>query len=346
MGISKKSIPAACDLLEYTEEELLASPFTKFVHPDDKEKTVNEIQHLKTQNPTSYFENRYITKSGKIKWFAWTSTPSPEEELIFAVAKDITEKKYLEVLLNKSNKLAAIGSWEIDVVTGSVYWSDITKEIREADPDFDPDLSTGMNYFKEGNSRETIIKIVQECIENGTPWDEELQIVTQKGNLKWIRTIGEAEIVNGKCIKVYGSFQDIDERKKAEKAILLSNERYTMVSKATNDSIWDWDLLKNEVVRPDKTLENLLGYQDISPQDVDDFWKTHVHPEDWKRITEQRDILFRNPMENYWEDEYRFLKNNGQYAYIYDRGYIIRDDNGKAIRMIGASRDISKLKEK
>ena len=93
MGISKKSIPAACDLLEYTEEELLASPFTKFVHPDDKEKTVNEIQHLKTQNPTSYFENRYITKSGKINWFAWTSTPSPEEELIFAVAKDITEKK-------------------------------------------------------------------------------------------------------------------------------------------------------------------------------------------------------------------------------------------------------------
>ena len=344
-GYFKKINPAACELLEYTEEELLVSPFTKFVHPDDTEKTVYEIQHLRTRNPTSYFENRYITKSGKIKWFAWTSTPSPEEGLIFAVAKDITEKKYLEVLLNKSNKLAAIGSWEIDVVKGSVYWSDITKEIREADLDFDPDLSTGMNYFKEGNSRETIFKIVQECIENGTPWDEELQIVTQKGNLKWIRTIGEAEIVNGKCIKVYGSFQDIDERKKTEKAILLSNERYTIVSRVTNDSIWDWDLLKNEVVRPDKTLENLLGYQDISPQEVDDFWKIHVHPEDWKRITEQRNILFRNPMENYWEDEYRFLKNDGQFAYIYDRGYIIRDDNGKAIRMIGASRDITKLKE-
>jgi PAS domain S-box-containing protein len=339
-------------IFNYNSNQLIGSTntWTEHLHPDDRERVMKGITSAIEGNETNWTdEYRYQKADGTYafvldKGFIIRNDKGKAIQIVGAM-QDITETKKLKDLLDKSNKLSKIGSWEIDVVKGSVYWSDITKEIREADLDFDPDLSTGMNYFKEGNSRETIFKIVQECIENGTPWDEELQIITQKGNLKWIRTIGEAEIVNGKCIKVYGSFQDIDERKKAEKDILLSNERYTIVSRATNDSIWDWDLLKNEVVRPDKTLENLLGHQEISPQEVDDFWKIHVHPEDWKRITEQRNILFRNPMENYWEGEYRFLKNDGQYAYIYDRGYIIRDDNGKAIRMIGASRDITKLKE-
>ncbi|MEO6127387.1 MAG: PAS domain S-box protein [Ferruginibacter sp.] len=137
---------------------------------------------------------------------------------------DVTEKKNLEVLLQKSNRLAAIGSWEIDVINGTVYWSDITKEIREVDPDFIPDLSTGIRYFKEGESRQTISQSVKNCIAHGTPWDEELQILTHKGNLKWIRTIGEAEMVNGKCIRVYGSFQDITERKEYEDSLKLLNE--------------------------------------------------------------------------------------------------------------------------
>lgn len=130
-----------------------------------------------------------------------------------------------------------------------------------------------------------------------------------------------------------------------EDVIRRSNERYTIVSKVTNDSIWDWDLIRNEVVRPDKTLEGLLGFPDIDPSEVDAFWRNHVHAEDWKRITESRIDLFGDPSKDYWEDEYRFLKPDGTYAIIYDRGYIMRDDDGKAVRMIGASRDISSIKE-
>lgn len=145
---------------------------------------------------------------------------------------DITEKNRLEDLLNKSNRLAAVGSWEIDVTNGTVFWSDITKEIREVDPDFVPDLATGISYFKEGESRETISNLVKDCIEKGTPWDEELRILTHKGKLKWIRTIGEAEMVNGKCVKVYGSFQDIDERKKSAIKLAESENRFRTILEA------------------------------------------------------------------------------------------------------------------
>ncbi len=236
-GYFKKINPVACTLLGYTEEELLNMPYRDFVHPDDLNVTTKELETLRSGEPTHYFENRYITKSGKTIWFAWSSTSSPKEKLIFAVAKDITEKKNLEVLLNKANRLAAIGSWEIDVTNGTVYWSDITKEIREVDTDFVPDLSMGISYFKEGESRETISNLVKECIEKGTPWDEELQIITHKGNLKWVRTIGEAEMANGRCIRVYGSFQDIDERKKAAIKLAESENRFRTILEAEPECI-------------------------------------------------------------------------------------------------------------
>jgi light-regulated signal transduction histidine kinase (bacteriophytochrome) len=92
-------------------------------------------------------------------------------------------------------------------------------------------------------------------------------------------------------------------------------------------------------------LEAALGYEFISPEQVDDFWQKHVHPEDWKRICDNRQALFDDPSAYYWEDEYRFIKPDGTYAIVYDRAYISRDKEGKAIRMIGASRDITRLKE-
>ncbi|MEO5945061.1 MAG: PAS domain S-box protein [Ferruginibacter sp.] len=165
---------------------------------------------------------------------------------IIGISSDITEKKKLENLLDKSNRLARIGSWEIDVVNNDLFWSDITKEIREVPPDFVPELNDGISYFKEGGHKETISQRVKECIENGTPWDEELQIITYKGNYKWVRTIGEGEFQNGKCIRVYGSFQDIDERKKAETSILKAYEEKNSILESIGDAFFAVD--KNSII--------------------------------------------------------------------------------------------------
>ncbi len=140
-------------------------------------------------------------------------------------------------------------------------------------------------------------------------------------------------------------FRDITNRKKAEETARISNERYNIVAKATNDSIWEWNLVTNEVVREHKHLETLFGYQPFAPEEVDRLWKELMHPEDWKRITENRSHIFVDKNESHWEDEYRFKKKDGGYAYVLDRGFIIRDGNGTAIRMIGASQDISERKE-
>jgi len=215
-GYFKKINPAACELLEYSEAELLAQPFNEFVHPDDKDKTYDQLIIFAKTMPTSYFENRYLTKSGKIKWLAWTTTTSPEEHLIFAVAKDITEKKELENLLDKANRLAKMGSWEIDLEKDTFYCSKITKEITEMDEDYTPTLEKAIQFYKKGKTRDTILLKIKDAIEKNISIDIELPIITQTGTEKWVRCIGEPEFMNNKCTRLYGSLQDIDDRKKTE----------------------------------------------------------------------------------------------------------------------------------
>ncbi|MDZ7718800.1 MAG: PAS domain S-box protein [Balneolaceae bacterium] len=218
-GYYKKVNPAMSELLGYTEKELLNTPIIEFVHPADKQKTEEEFEALNRGEGNHYFENRHITKSGKVIWLSWTTKPFYDEKITYSVAKDVTEEKELRQLLDRANRLAKIGSWEVDLINEEVYWSDITRQIHEEEPDFEPDLDAVLNYYKEGEARELIQQAAEETMKNGTPWDLELPIITAKGNEKWIRTIGKAEIVNGKPVRIYGSFQDIHKRKTAEEKL-------------------------------------------------------------------------------------------------------------------------------
>lgn len=91
-------------------------------------------------------------------------------------------------------------------------------------------------------------------------FDLELLLTTAKGNQRWIRCIGEAEISEGKCTRIYGSFQDIHERKVAELEIKGTNERFEKVTKATNDAIWDWDISQSQIA----SLVALVTFSNLS----------------------------------------------------------------------------------
>jgi PAS domain S-box-containing protein len=92
-GYFKRVNPAFEATLGHSQDELLATPFVDFVHPEDREKTLLEIRKLVAGTPTVYFENRYRCRNGSYRWLAWTATPQEAEGLIYATALDITESK-------------------------------------------------------------------------------------------------------------------------------------------------------------------------------------------------------------------------------------------------------------
>jgi PAS domain S-box-containing protein len=149
-------------------------------------------------------------------------------------------------------------------------------------------------------------------------------------------------IINeGTIIGTVATFYDITERNRAEEAILQSNERYNLVAKATNDAIWDWNIITGEIIRAPGGYKTLFGYEIENIDNNYLNWAKLIHPEDFIRIKESLDAVFNNPDDFYWEQDFRFLKADGQYAFVHDKGLIIRDKDGKAVRSIGAMQDIT-----
>ncbi len=135
------------------------------------------------------------------------------------------------------------------------------------------------------------------------------------------------------------------ENKLSVEAVKSSNQNYDMVAKATNDAIWDWNVETDQVARTGNGLEVFFGYKLDEAAAEENFWNKRIHPEDLPDVMKRQATILNDPSKMYWEDEYRFRKKDGNYAHVFDKGYIIRDDNGKATRLIGASRDISERKE-
>lgn len=131
------------------------------------------------------------------------------------------------------------------------------------------------------------------------------------------------------------------ENKFSEIALKNSIERHNIISKASNDSIWDWNLDTNEVFRSENSFLKLFGYKSIEVKSCENFWQNHLHPDDHQRVTNKLEKAINNPTKKYWKENYRFRRSDGTYAFIRDRGYIVYNDSGKAIRMIGAMQDVS-----
>jgi PAS domain S-box-containing protein len=135
------------------------------------------------------------------------------------------------------------------------------------------------------------------------------------------------------------------ENKMSLETVKSSIQNYDMVAKATNDAIWDWNVESNIVARTGKGLEVLFGYNLEEAAAEENFWNRRIHPDDLHGFLQMQSAIMNNPSELYWEDEYRFMRKDGTYAYVFDKGYIIRDATGKAVRLIGATRDITDRKE-
>lgn len=133
---------------------------------------------------------------------------------------------------------------------------------------------------------------------------------------------------------------DITEKLKIEEDIKQTNERYEYVLKATSDAVWDCDIV-NDVIHWSEGLRTLFGYDPaIYSGKSTAVFLSLVHPDDRPQV--QKDLFEALASESQtWSCEFRFLKSNGDYAYVTEKGYIIRDGNNKAIRIVGSKRDVT-----
>lgn len=111
---------------------------------------------------------------------------------------------------------ASIGMWEYNIDEDSVYWSVGTKNLHGVPQDYEPTVAKGILFYKEGYHRDKIQRDFEYAISNSKKFDGHYLIITASGKEKWFRSVGVPVLKDGKCIKIYGIFQDVDFQKKAQ----------------------------------------------------------------------------------------------------------------------------------
>lgn len=134
-------------------------------------------------------------------------------------------------------------------------------------------------------------------------------------------------------------FNDITERERVLMKLKESNQRYQYATRATSDAIWDWDLANNTLYWGEG-FQTIFGYTSQGFKTDVSSWTAHIHPEDIERVVSGIYQVI-NGVQTNWSDEYRYCKSDQTYAHVADNGFVIRDEQGKAIRMVGAMQDIT-----
>lgn len=121
-----------------------------------------------------------------------------------------------------------------------------------------------------------------------------------------------------------------------------SNERYDIVSKATSDTIWDWNIITGKFIW-NKGINGVFGYKDDQVEDNLQWWFDKIHPEDSLKMSVKL-YAFIAEKSDKWQDAYRFRCADGSYKYVFNRGFLVKDEKNNVVRMIGAIQDVTKQK--
>jgi PAS domain S-box-containing protein len=340
-----------CQITGYSLEELLELTFSDITHPDDVQADWEMARALlRGEIPHYQLEKRYIRKNGETVWVNLTVALLRDEAghplQFVSVIEDISERKQAENALRVSEATLLSFFNSTPFLMGVV-------EIAAHDILHISDNLAARAYFGGSTHRRwsSDLGIPPESIEN---WLRHLRRAQETGQpvsfeLKAARADGRTLLANVSFIHIARSgrprfsyvVEDITDRKRAERHLRENEERLRLASLASREAIWDWDAASDRLLW-NRNVEILFGWKDAAGTPVDvAWWIERIHPEDRPSVADRFQMLLDDPGREFWEDEYRFLKSNGLYAYVVDRGYVLRGQDGKPYRMTGSMMDLS-----
>ncbi len=297
-------------------------------------------------------EDAFLREDGTIDWVRWEIHPWYEVTGgvggVFFMTEVITDrKKAAEELLKSQKQFQSL----VENISG-VYW------VNNLDTQQSLYISPSYEIIW-GRSCEEHYKNPADFINSIHPEDKAVlsemyskikvlrkampsyRIIRPDGEIRWI--LAKVSVVtdnNGQDIE-YGYAEDITEQRRAEAELINSNARFQMVTKATSDLVWDWDLQTDTMWWNDNYYSN-LGYSKQNEIVNVNEWYNRIHPDDVARVKNKANKTFAGKS-SVWRDEYRYLKADGTFLHFLDRGFVLRNADGKAIRVIGSMVDMTPI---
>ena len=346
-GYIKRINPTFERKFGFSEEEILSRPFTEFIHPEDLQKTYEAMEKIAIVG--SDFEMRCRRKDDEYIWISWRFSQFVESEnTVFIYGTDITALKEHEIQIENSEKrfksLIQEGSDHIAIVDNKfnyIYNSPACEAIFGL-----PGTSINGTNFKDYIISDDISKVDEHLQELKIKKRIQLpsyRVQNSNGDVRWVETIVTDLSTDPSIQGIVMNSRDITEFVSQERKLIDSLKRYDIVAKATSDIITDYNLDSDEMKVSEAALQ-VFGYQNASGVYSGNWWEDKVHPDDIENVREEVQKFLEDGNQNL-TIEYRFRCADGSYKYILDRSYIIVDDSGKPVRIIGSMQDITERKQ-
>lgn len=336
--------------------ETLASDFSAATDQIDPEHLAIIQQRIeessKTLEPWSHIW-KMTDARGVVKWVSGQGSPVRQDDgtIIWnQVLTDITKLKEVEKELRRANerfelaaRAAQLGVWEYNVETDELVWDDTMLEIFGTDREQFQGTSGDWLGSLHPDDRDSALAEVEKAVETQLGmYQAQFRIINKKtGDVKHIRATGRfagGGEDRGKIL--VGLNWDVTFMEEARQKLADSNRRYELASQATSDAVWDWDVNTNELLWS-PGFKAVFGHDPNPDNNEIDFWEKLIHPKDREAVVNGLHKFLKNPETSRWEDTYRMIRADGSYAEVVDRGYVIRDETGKPLRMVGALRDFT-----
>jgi len=350
-GFFIKTNPSFTETLGYSEAELISKPIVEFIHPDDRQATLDEITLQLQTGFTRNFTNRYICREGSIKWLSWRVNYSKDERIAYATARDITDYKKAEEALRENEERMTLamqagnmGLFDLNVQTGDATVNPEYELMLGYDP---AELHVPVAKWLERmhpDDREPVAAVYQAYVRGELPrYKVEFRQRTRDGGWKWILSYGRImeHDVDGTPRRMLGVHVDIDDRKQAEEALRERKEQLRV--------IFDASLAGIILVNPQGTIQfannrmaEMFGMS--LGQLIGSSYSEHLEEKERQAGDERMRQLIRGDIQSV-EIERHYLRADGSDFWGFLSGKRLKNPDGTLRALVGIIADITERKQ-
>ena len=287
------------------------------------------------------------TKGEGKRYFTVTYEPSLDsgEPVVVVVIFEITERKNAEQAIQQSNeaireahRLAKLGNWEWNSITGKTTWSPELFEIFGRAPELGPvDIKRAQHYYTP-ESWSKLSAAMSSSLPGGA-YEFDLEVIRDDGKQRWITSRGQSlHDEKGMAIGLHGTVQDITERKQAELLLRESEERFRELAENITEVFWATDSTKHKLLYISPAYEKIWGRSCASIYENPLTWMDAIHPEDRQRVMQA--AMTKQTIREY-DETYRIVRPDGAVRWIHDQAFPIFGQNGELLKVVGVAEDIS-----
>lgn len=335
------------DDLLYVDPDLFMGKKVQDVLPENvSDMMMNAIETIFSGDPQEMFEYE-LEVNGSNKYFEARIVQSDTDEVL-SIVRDVTEEMQaksdlLEArkMMQQASEMALVGGWEFFPDSQTATWSEMTYSIFGKDPAvFKPSFPEILELYEEEGAKK-IEQAVHRLIKYGEKFDIQHQIYDKNRNLIWVRSIASADFENGRCTRIYGSIQDIDQHMRTQLELESAKKKLQSIFAEMSEVVWSLRLPDYAVSFATPSFEQVFGFSIEAWTRNQALCHELVHPDDYSGLIQEYKKLEETGS---YDVEYR-IKKEGSVRWLHEKAKIIYDENRQPVRVDGFTSDITREKE-